>query len=140
MVEVTCKSHYPWQLCYSAVQKKLSAAPKCRRNTKFLRANAQVTEWSNNTFSDSISYVGGVAFGKDIGAEMTPLSTSSRLVSYIYSFLALIMINTYCANLMAFLLEENVGLPITGINDPKVSNIEHDLVSYVSVHFVCFKQ
>ena len=91
--------------------------------TKFLRANVQVTKWSNYTFPDSISYVGGMAFGKDIGAQMTPLSTSSRLVSYAYSFLALIMINTYCANLMAFLLEENVALPVTGIDDPKVSNV-----------------
>ena len=71
-------------------------------------------------FSDSISHVGGVSFGKDIGAERTPLSTSSRVVSYVYSLLALIMINTYCANLMAFLLEENVGPPITGLDDPKV--------------------
>ncbi|KAJ7389545.1 hypothetical protein OS493_030930 [Desmophyllum pertusum] len=72
------------------------------------------------TLLDSISYVGGVAFGKDIGPVRTPRSTSSRLVSYVYSFLALIMINTYCANLMAFLVEKNVGLPITGIDDPQV--------------------
>lgn len=70
---------------------------------------------------DSISYVGGVAFGKDIGPVRTPLSTSSRFVSYVYSFLALIMINSYCANLMAFLVEEKIGLPITGVHDPKVS-------------------
>lgn len=71
--------------------------------------------------SDSVSYVGGVTFGKDIGAEKTPLSTSSRFVSYVYSLLALIMINSYCANLMAFLVEETFGLPINGIGDPKVS-------------------
>ena len=71
--------------------------------------------------ADSISYVGGVAFGKDIGPLRTPLSTSSRFVSYVYSFLALIMINSYCANLMAFLVEEKVSLPITGVHDPKVS-------------------
>ena len=70
---------------------------------------------------DSISYVGGVAFGKDIGPLRTPLSTSSRFVSYVYSFPALIMINSYCANLMAFLVEEKVSLPITGVHDPKVS-------------------
>lgn len=70
--------------------------------------------------SDSISYVGGVAFGKDIGPERTPLSTSSRAVSYVYSCLALIIINSYCANLMAFLVEEDVGLPINGIGDAKV--------------------
>ncbi|XP_020623681.1 glutamate receptor ionotropic, NMDA 1-like [Orbicella faveolata] len=72
------------------------------------------------TLLDSISYVGGVAFGKDIGPVRTPLSTSSRLVSYVYSCLALVMINSYCANLMAFLVEEKVGLPITGVRDPKV--------------------
>lgn len=33
------------------------------------------------TLLDSVSYVGGVAFGKDIGPERTPLSTSSRLVA-----------------------------------------------------------
>ena len=76
--------------------------------------------YNNLTFSDSVSYVGGVAFGKDIGPERTPLSTSSRLVAYVYSLLALIMINTYCANLMAFLVKENAGLPITGVDDPKV--------------------
>lgn len=70
---------------------------------------------------DSMSYVGGVAFGKDIGPVRTPLSTSSRFVSYVYSLLALIMINSYCANLMAFLVEEKIGLPITGVYDPKVS-------------------
>ena len=84
------------------------------------RQLAKVTEVSWLIFTDSISYVGGVAFGKDIGAERTPLSTSSRLVSYVYSLLALIVINYYCANLMAFLLQENVGLPITGIDDPNV--------------------
>ena len=71
--------------------------------------------------ADSISYVGGVAFGKDIGAVRTPLSTSSRFVSYVYSCLALVMINSYCANLMAFLVEEKIDLPITGVHDPKVS-------------------
>ena len=75
--------------------------------------------------ADSISYVGGVAFGKDIGAVKTPLSTSSRFVSYVYSCLALIMINSYCANLMAFLVEEKVSLPITGVHDPKVSVHEY---------------
>ena len=71
--------------------------------------------------ADSISYVGGVAFGKDIGPIRTPLSTSSRFVSYVYSCLALVMINSYCANLMAFLVEEKISLPITGVHDPKVS-------------------
>ena len=33
---------------------------------------AKVTEVSWLIFTDSISYVGGVAFGKDIGAETTP--------------------------------------------------------------------
>ena len=31
------------------------------------------------------------------------------------------MINSYCANLMAFLVEEKISLPITGVHDPKVS-------------------
>ena len=86
----------------------------------YKRQLAKVTEVSWLIFTDSISYVGGVAFGKDIGAERTPLSISSRLVSYVYSLLALIVINNYCANLMAFLLQEIVGLPITGIDDPMV--------------------
>ena len=67
--------------------------------------------------ADSISYVGGVAFGKDIGPVRTPLSTSSPFVSYVYSCLALVMINSYRANLMAFLVEEKI---ITGVHDPKV--------------------
>lgn len=78
-----------------------------------------------------MSYIGGVAFGKDIGADRTPLSISSRLVSYVYSLLALIMINTYCANLMAFLLQEDTNLPFSGIEDPKVSHIWHFSVFFV---------
>ena len=80
---------------------------------------------SNNWefFLDSVSYVGGVAFGKDIGPERTPLSTSSRTVAYVFSCLALIIINTYCANLTAFLLVETDHFPITGVNDPKVGSI-----------------
>ena len=62
-----------------------------------------------------------MAFGKDIGPVRTPLKTSSRFVSYVYSCLALVMINSYCANLMAFLVEEKISLPITGVHDPKVS-------------------
>ena len=31
------------------------------------------------------------------------------------------MINSYRANLMAFLVEEKISLPITGVHDPKVS-------------------
>ena len=34
------------------------------------------------------------------------------------------MINSYCANLMAFLVEEKIGLPITGVRDPKVGVYE----------------
>lgn len=67
-----------------------------------------------------MSYVWGVAFSKDIGAEKTPRSNSARLVSVIYAFLALIMVNTYCANLMAFLLQEPYILPISGVRDAKV--------------------
>ena len=74
-------------------------------------------------FLDSVSYVGGVAFGKDIGPERTPRSTSSRTVAYVFSCLALIIINTYCANLTAFLLVETDHFPITGVNDPKVGSI-----------------
>lgn len=61
-----------------------------------------------------------MAFSKDIGAEKTPRSNSARLVSVIYAFLALIMVNTYCANLMAFLLQEPYILPISGVRDAKV--------------------
>ena len=80
-------------------------------------------EWQLRFFLDSVSYVGGVAFGKDIGPERTPLSTSSRTVAYVFSCLALIIINTYCANLTAFLLVETDHFPITGVNDPKVGSI-----------------
>ena len=76
---------------------------------------------------DSISYVGGVTFGKDIGPQRTPRSTSSRLVSCVYSFLALILINSYCANLTAFLVKEKVDLPISGIDDPRVRFYNCDL-------------
>ena len=75
--------------------------------------------------AESISYVGGVAFGKGIGPVKTPLSTSSRFVSCVYSCLALIMINSYCANIMAFLVEERVSHLITGVHDPKVSVQEY---------------
>jgi len=67
-----------------------------------------------------MSYVWGVAFSKDIGAEKTPRSNSARVVSVAYALLALIMVNTYCANLMAFLLQESYILPISGVKDVKV--------------------
>lgn len=70
---------------------------------------------------DSMTYVWGVAFGKDIGAEKTPYSSSARYVSTFYAFFALIVVNTYCANLMAFLVQENFELPINGIRDAKVT-------------------
>ena len=71
-------------------------------------------------FPDSMSYVWGVAFSKDIGAEKSPRSNSARFVSAVYAFLALVMVNTYCANLMAFLVQESPILPISGIRDEKV--------------------
>ena len=69
---------------------------------------------------DSMSFVWGVAFSKDIGAEKTPRSNSARVVSAVYAFLALVIVNTYCANLMAFLLQESPILPISGVRDDKV--------------------
>ena len=67
-----------------------------------------------------MTYVWGVAFGKDIGAEKTPHSSSARCVSAFFAFFALIVVNTYCANLMAFLVQEKFQLPISGIRDEKV--------------------
>lgn len=67
-----------------------------------------------------MTYVWGVAFGKDIGAEKTPHSGSARCVSTFFAFFALIVVNTYCANLMAFLVQEEFVLPISGIRDEKV--------------------
>ncbi|XP_022790110.1 glutamate receptor ionotropic, NMDA 1-like [Stylophora pistillata] len=72
------------------------------------------------TLLDSMTYVWGVAFGKDIGAEKTPHSSSARCVSTFYAFFALIVVNTYCANLMAFLVQEQFVLPINGIRDEKI--------------------
>ena len=71
--------------------------------------------------------MGGVTFGKDIGPQRTPRSTSSRLVSCVYSFHALILIDSYCANLTAFLVKEKVDLPISGIDDPRVRFYNCDL-------------
>ena len=71
-----------------------------------------------------MTYVWGVAFSKDIGAEKTPCSSSARCVSTFYAFFSLIVINTYCANLMAFLVQESFELPISGIRDSKVT-IQH---------------
>lgn len=74
-----------------------------------------------------MSYVWGVAFSKDIGAEKTPRSNSARTVSAVYALLALIMVNTYCANLMAFLLDDPYKLPISGVKDAKVSVVYRTL-------------
>ena len=67
-----------------------------------------------------MTYVWGVAFGKDKGAEKTPHSSSARCVSTFFAFFALIVVNTYCANLMAFLVQKEFVLPISGIRDEKV--------------------
>jgi len=72
-------------------------------------------------FSDSMSYVWGVAFSKDIGAENTPRSPSARFVSIFFAFMALILVNTYCANLTAVLMKESFTSPIEGIRDEKVN-------------------
>ncbi|KAJ7351081.1 hypothetical protein OS493_036895 [Desmophyllum pertusum] len=72
------------------------------------------------TLLDAMSYVWGVAFSKDIGAEKAPRSVSARCVSTVYAFMALIIVNTYCANLMAFLVQDDFVLPINGITDPKL--------------------
>ena len=69
---------------------------------------------------DSMSYVWGVAFGKEIGADKTPRSLSARLVLSVFAFVVLILANSYSANLMAFLVQDNFLLPIEGIKDPKV--------------------
>jgi len=104
-----------------------------------------------------MSYVWGVAFSKDIGAEKAPRSNSARFVSAVYAFMAMIIVNTYCANLMAFLVQDNFVLPINGIRDPKVCrssfcmNISetftshrllknHSLVSFLSFFFHEMKQ
>ena len=75
-----------------------------------------------------MTYVWGVAFGKDIGAEKTPHSSSARCVSTFYAFFALIVANTYCANLMAFLVQETLELPISGIRDSKVTELNFVVV------------
>ena len=67
-----------------------------------------------------MSYVWGVAFSKEIGAENTPRSPSARVVSIFFAFMALILVNTYCANLTAVLMEANFTSPINGIRDERV--------------------
>ncbi|KAL9978811.1 hypothetical protein ACROYT_G016377 [Oculina patagonica] len=79
------------------------------------------------TLLDAMSYIWGVAFSKDIGAEKTPRSNSARIVSAFYALLALIMVNTYCANLMAFLLQEPYILPISGVRDAKLTSNPPDV-------------
>ena len=70
-----------------------------------------------------MSYVWGVAFGKEIGADKAPRSLSARLVSSVFAFVVLILANSYSANLMAFLVQDNFLLPIEGIKDPKVCSL-----------------
>ena len=67
-----------------------------------------------------MSYVWGVSFSKEIGAGKKPRSLSARLASSVFAFVVLIIINSYSANLMAFLVQDNFLLPIEGITDPKV--------------------
>lgn len=87
-----------------------------------------------------MSYVWGVAFSKDIGAEKTPRSNSARVVSVAYALLALIMVNTYCANLMAFLLQEPYILPISGVRDAKVGKVySKDLVHLRATELAVFE-
>ena len=85
-----------------------------------------------------MSYVWGVAFSKDIGAEKTPRSVSARCVSTVYAFMAMIIVNTYCANLMAFLVQDNFVLPIDGIRDPKVCRSHHFVTVLLKISPVTF--
>ena len=71
--------------------------------------------------ADSMTYMWGMTFGKDVGIGGLPLSPSSKIVSMSFAFLALVFVNHYAANLMASLLYEETTLPITGIRDERVS-------------------
>ena len=88
--------------------------------------------------ADAMSYVWGVAFSKDIGAEKAPRSNSARFVSTVYAFMAMIIVNTYCANLMAYLVQDNFVLPIDGIRDPKVCTGHHFITVFMSLSPVIF--
>ena len=88
--------------------------------------------------ADAMSYVWGVAFSKDIGAEKAPRSTSARCVSTAYAFMAMIIVNTYCANLMAFLVQDNFVLPIDSIRDPKVCSGHHFVTVFLKLSSIIF--
>ena len=88
--------------------------------------------------ADAMSYVWGVAFSKDIGAEKTPRSTSARFVSTVYAFMAMIIVNTYCANLMAFLVQDHFVLPIDSIRDPKVCSGHHFVTVFLELAYIIF--
>ena len=101
----------------------------------FKNVNSSKIFYVLNCSTDSMTYVWGVAFGKDIGAEKTPHSSSARCVSTFYAFFALIVVNTYCANLMAFLVQEHFELPISGIRDDKVIHALLVINSYHTKQF-----
>ncbi|XP_031566307.1 glutamate receptor ionotropic, NMDA 1-like isoform X2 [Actinia tenebrosa] len=91
-----------------------------RRRISLLQEEDSPTKDNGFSLLDSMSYVWGVAFSKDIGAENTPRSPSARFVSIFFGFMALILVNTYCANLTAVLMQDKFSSPINGIRDKKL--------------------
>lgn len=79
----------------------------CRREDKILR----------NQFTMSNSLWFTIAAVMQQGSDLAPRSLSTRLVAAIWYFFTLIMINSYTANLAAFLTVERVVYPIERAED-----------------------
>lgn len=71
-------------------------------------------------FFDVILYVWGIVFGRDVGVEARPQSFSARVMTTLFSMVALMTVAAYSANLAAYLIKTNDWVPVNGLDDPRV--------------------
>ncbi|XP_057290949.1 glutamate receptor ionotropic, NMDA 3A-like isoform X2 [Hydractinia symbiolongicarpus] len=74
---------------------------------------------------ESITYVVGLLFQKDIAGK-NPNKPAARAVSVMLALVLLVIMSSYTAVLTAIKVTNESRLPVSGINDPKMTNPTHD--------------
>ncbi|EDO29473.1 predicted protein [Nematostella vectensis] len=74
----------------------------------------------NVPFFEIAMYLISIALGRDTGNDMRPQSMTGRWLSTVFSFISLVVVAAYSANLAAYYIVDKTNLPISGILDPKV--------------------
>ncbi|XP_048577023.1 glutamate receptor ionotropic, NMDA 3B [Nematostella vectensis] len=75
----------------------------------------------NVPFFEIAMYLISIALGRDTGNDMRPQSMTGRWLSTVFSFISLVVVAAYSANLAAYYIVDKTNLPISGILDPKLT-------------------